>query len=698
MYATRVRRQRYGAFLVLCCLSLTMTRCPAVAEEIYPRAAAVAAMQELAGAIEHVYRGFAPLLHGALPPGLRQNVESSLASIDTALTAYALADAHGARAQELAVARNDIQAAGAAIIARADNALSVGDYERCRNLVATLRQLANASNDNGLRIYVEEYDGILERRHGNPAGAATHQLKALELARNLGDETAQARALAHLGTIYRDQGDLAKAMDFQTQAMALGEKVDDRTDLTYRNLALLYGELDDNATSKQYFDKALVAAERCGDPRHYASVRGSYSTFLNDIGDHAGALAAASETLALVRVLNDRPAIAFEQLESGRALLGLKRLTEARDYLAAALEVGRTINQREIVGRSLLALAEIALATSDNAQARTLLNQAMSGLGSKHLKLQLAQAFGLREQIAEASGDYATALRYTRESAALREELLGAATNRRLAALQARDARIDADQKLAIATQANALQTALLDQQRLQRALGAALITGLALLLSVVFWRWLGMRRLNRALASRNVEIETKSAALSQANQRLQQHAEELYHVAITDPLTGVFNRGHLLRQLEVRIADCTRDGHEMALLLIDFDHFKRINDVRGHQFGDRVLVAGVQTMRQWLDPGDVLGRYGGEEFIIGMTGSDLVAARAFAERLREHVAETLAIVAPDPEAQATISIGIAVLSQLPQPARLEKLIEAADQAVYTAKAGGRNQVMNYVA
>ncbi len=697
MYRTRALRRRHGALFVLCCASLILARGPAQAEETYPRAAAVATMQGLAGRIEQVYRGFVPLLHGAMPATLGLAVESGLADIDTALTAYALADKHGARAQELALASNDIEAASAAIITRANNALTVGDYERCRNLVATLAQLANESDDDALRIHVEEYDGILDRRHGNPVGAATHQLKTLELARGLGDEAARARALAHLGTIYRDQGDFAKAMDFQLQALTLGGKVDDRTDLTYRNLALLYGELDDDVTSKHYFDKAVVAAEHYGDPSHYASVRGSYSTFLNDTGDYAGALAAASETLALDRVLNDRPAIAFEQLESGRAMLGLKRLDPAHAYLSDALAAGRAIKQREIVGRSLLALAEIALAKGDNARARTLLDQAMSGLDSKRLKLQLAQAYELSEQLAEASGDPATALRYARESAALREELLGAATNRKLAALQARDARTDAEQKLAIATQTNALQAARLGQQRLQRAFGIALIVGLALLLSVVIWRWLGMRRLNRALASRNAEIESKSTALSKANRRLQQHAEELYHAATTDPLTGVFNRGHLLRQLETRITDCTRDGHELALLLIDFDHFKRINDARGHQFGDRVLVAGVQTIRQWLDPSDLLGRYGGEEFIIAIVGSDLAAARLLAERVRHRVAETLAVVAPDLDASATISIGIVMLSQLPQPVRLEDLIEAADQAVYTAKAGGRNRVMNYV-
>ena len=193
-------------------------------------------------------------------------------------------------------------------------------------------------------------------------------------------------------------------------------------------------------------------------------------------------------------------------------------------------------------------------------------------------------------------------------------------------------------------------------------------------------------------------EIEAKRAALSDANQRLEHQAEQLYHAAITDPLTGVFNRGHLLRQLDARIADCTRDGRELAALMIDFDHFKQINDARGHLFGDRVLVAGVQTLRQWLEPGDLLGRYGGEEFIAVIADRNLAEVRVLADRVRVRVAETLATFAPELQAIATISIGVAMLSQLVKPVRLEALIEAADRAVYTAKANGRNRVINYAA
>jgi diguanylate cyclase (GGDEF)-like protein len=668
-----------------------------LAAQEYPRAEAVATMQGMAAAADSAYDVLGPPLNALLPESARFGFEHGLAVYATALSAYAIADAHDARAQAIALNFNDWDGAADAIGARAENALTVGNYARCEQMAQLLAQLAQDTHSRRLRMHAEAYLGILDRRHGNLDAAADHQHNALDLARELGDDVAMGRTLAHLGTIYRDQGDFARALDMQLQAMVLGEQTDDRIELIYRNLALLYRELGDDTESKRYFDRAIAAAERNGDPAHYATVYGSYSSFLNDTRDHAGALRAASEVLALDQVLRDRPASAFEQLEIGRALIGLKRLDEAVAPLDAALAGGRAINQREIISRALLAQAEVALGRGDRVHARTLLDQAIEGVDSRRSKPQLAQAYALREQVAAADGDTATALRYAHEYATLREDLLGTATNRRLTALETRHARADSEQKLALANEANALQAARLEQQRMQRMFGGVAITGLLLLLAVFVWRWLDTRRLNQALNLRNRQIERQSAALTDANQRLERQAGELYQAAITDPLTGVYNRGYLLRQLDARVTECSREGHELAVLLIDFDHFKQLNDARGHLFGDRVLVGGVQTIRQWLEPGDLIGRYGGEEFVVALTGRDLAGARALAERLRARVADTLAAFAPELHAVATISIGIALLSQLDEPVRLEDIIEAADRAVYMAKEHGRNRVMNYV-
>jgi diguanylate cyclase (GGDEF)-like protein len=179
---------------------------------------------------------------------------------------------------------------------------------------------------------------------------------------------------------------------------------------------------------------------------------------------------------------------------------------------------------------------------------------------------------------------------------------------------------------------------------------------------------------------------------------KLEQQAVELYRAAITDSMTGVANRAHSLDQLARRIEECTHSDRELAVLLIDFDHFKQINDAHGHLFGDGVLVAGVDAMRRCLRAGDLLGRIGGEEFVAIVTDRDPDAVIALAERLRTRVADKLGEQCPELLDAATVSIGVARLAQLETPARLEALLEAADKALYAAKSGGRNRVQRYAA
>jgi diguanylate cyclase (GGDEF)-like protein len=199
--------------------------------------------------------------------------------------------------------------------------------------------------------------------------------------------------------------------------------------------------------------------------------------------------------------------------------------------------------------------------------------------------------------------------------------------------------------------------------------------------------------RFNQALSLRNEEIERQRAALGDANATLQRQAADLYQAATTDSLTGVSNRRYLLEQLDQRMRECESTHRPLALMLVDFDNFKQINDLRGHLFGDQVLVAGARAMRESLDDEDLLGRFGGEEFIAVIRDKDCADILACAERLREHVASKLAWFAPDLSEIATISIGLTFLADFEAPARSAALLDAADRALYIAKKDGRNRV-----
>jgi len=135
------------------------------------------------------------------------------------------------------------------------------------------------------------------------------------------------------------------------------------------------------------------------------------------------------------------------------------------------------------------------------------------------------------------------------------------------------------------------------------------------------------------------------------------------------------------------------RYQHQFALLFLDVDHFKVINDRYGHTFGDQVLLHVVQLARGMIRPPDIIGRYGGEEFVIGLVECDQASALQIAERIRLKIAQDQFAWGHHVSA-VTVSIGVAMLSQ--DVGHVETFIARADQAMYHAKRRGRNRVELY--
>jgi diguanylate cyclase (GGDEF)-like protein len=164
----------------------------------------------------------------------------------------------------------------------------------------------------------------------------------------------------------------------------------------------------------------------------------------------------------------------------------------------------------------------------------------------------------------------------------------------------------------------------------------------------------------------------------------------KLHEAALTDSLTGLYNRRYALDQLDREWAGATRSGHSLACLLIDIDHFKRVNDTYGHDVGDHVLRATAGILRDTLRKSDVVCRLGGEEFVVVGPGLDRDRAVACAERLRASVEKQLIGVGSG-TVRVTLSVGVAVRGECTGSAA--ELLKAADQAVYAAKQRGRNCV-----
>ncbi len=168
---------------------------------------------------------------------------------------------------------------------------------------------------------------------------------------------------------------------------------------------------------------------------------------------------------------------------------------------------------------------------------------------------------------------------------------------------------------------------------------------------------------------------------------------QQLAAAARTDPKTGLLNATAWQREADAEVTRAQRANSPLALLLIDVDHFKRVNDGHGHLIGDEVLRALATELRQQVRESDVVGRFGGEEFTVLLPRTDAADAHGIAERLRAS-ASRLSVAAADARIKVTVSIGVALLGQ--HGGDLFELLAAADVALYKAKDAGRDQVHVY--
>lgn len=230
------------------------------------------------------------------------------------------------------------------------------------------------------------------------------------------------------------------------------------------------------------------------------------------------------------------------------------------------------------------------------------------------------------------------------------------------------------------------------------RARGGAGARGRGCLLSVpmvIRGSLLGVLNFERpekaAISAEEIELCTAvadQAAMAVQNARLHEQTVEL---SITDPLTGVPNRRHLFQTLEAEINRANRFGTQLSILMIDIDHFKKLNDAAGHSAGDEVLREVCALMRRMVRRVDTLARYGGEEFVVVLPQVTRNEALEVAEKLRRAVEEApMPHREVQPGGKITISVGI---SNLPVDATEQaRLVDCADAALYASKRGGRNR------
>ena len=167
----------------------------------------------------------------------------------------------------------------------------------------------------------------------------------------------------------------------------------------------------------------------------------------------------------------------------------------------------------------------------------------------------------------------------------------------------------------------------------------------------------------------------------------MRERSEQLDHLSRIDALTGCYNRRHIDEQMHHHGSSATRSALAMAVLMFDIDHFKKVNDTEGHHAGDVILQQFVRRLQMCVRAGDVVGRWGGEEFVVIAPHTDLTGALLLGERARAAVSDEPFDLG-DHQLSITVSVGCAA-----GPCAAEMLMKLADGALYESKGNGRNRV-----
>ena len=526
------------------------------------------------------------------------------------------------------------------------------DPERARNLAEQAYQLSSSGEFEekpyslGLAASLRSL-AALNNDAGNYDLALSQSLQALEILESLPNEKNEISglkisALAAASWAYRSVGDYVVATECAMKALNLTQAMGDRQyEAGILNLlSVIYAEVNNLNAALETGLKVVQCQHEIGNALGESLALNNLAMTYLELGDGKQALETGQESLRLARA-NGLDAVALTALSTiGEIYLGVKDYARAEEYLSNALTLAREQTSGSNELQCLLNLGKVHQYRQNDAEALSVLQSALALSRTSNDRRGEFQCHQLLSEVYEKLGKFEASLRHYKQFHELKETVFNENTAKRLAGLQV----------------VHQVETAKRDAE-------------------INYLKTIELKR----------EIEERKSAQA-----------ILEKLASIDALTGVLNRREFFIQGEREVEQALQKGQSLTVILFDLDHFKQINDTHGHAIGDQFLIHTTKTMRESLRQGEIIGRYGGDEFVILLPGSNRIQGQQIAERLWEKLASQ-PVATQKGDLFVTLSLGIAELSQ-ESDSTLQTLLAHADQALYKAKRAGRNQMAIYSA
>ncbi len=536
------------------------------------------------------------------------------------------------------------------LLTRLSRLISLEDLDRSRQLAEEAYELSSNGEFEHAPYGLGQAASLsLLASYHNVVGtfdvALSQAFQTLEILETLPGDLQEVRsikvdALGDISWTYRSFGDLGVAADYAMQALKLAQSLEDRQrEVGILNiLSVIYGEAKDLKSALETGQKVLENSRELGYVNGESLALNNLALTYLDLGDREKALETALEGLGVAHENK------ITDLESGmlgtvgEIYLANNDLIRAEEYLTRGLILAREGNNQADQVQCLKNLGKIYQRQQQYEAACNAFQSALSISAMINERLEESLCHKALSEVYENNGNLEKALYHFKQFHDVEKQIFNETSAKRLAGLQV----------------IHQVETAKRDAQ-------------------IHYLQTIELKR----------EIDERKGAQA-----------ILEKLASIDPLTEVLNRREFFIRGEREVERTIQSGGTLTAILLDIDHFKRINDQYGHAVGDTFLVQTARFLRDSLRQNEIIGRYGGDEFTILLPDCSWKQGQQIAERLRTKIASQI-INTPYGEVFITLSLGIAELRQTGD-SKLETLLACADQALYAAKRAGRNQLFVY--
>ncbi|MBP7462260.1 MAG: GGDEF domain-containing protein [Candidatus Delongbacteria bacterium] len=530
---------------------------------------------------------------------------------------------------------------------------------------------------------------------------------ALTKARQVDDKHAIGSALNYIGNVFRLYGDHESALSALLEAQQVYQEIGFEEGIAWSafNLSKYYNTLQNYEMAleqaKISLDIYKEMAEIDGIRTGIVMVLSVINTIFIDQGNLDSALYYSFVCLNESESAREFTGVADALGSIGKIYYLQGRFSESIRYLNRSLEVKNRINDQMGVCNTNIYLARCYLA-QDNYPKTLEHLQISQGLARfNNFRIYLQDIYKLYSDLHLRQKDYNRAYEFFKQSMILKDSINTLNYSERISVLKMRYEAEQKDQENLMLKKNNLIQQ---ETIRRQKIFGVVFFLMLVVLIGLILMIQYSRKRLkevnqelvlkNDEIRSKQKEIEEKNEALFMVNRDLEAKNDNLYQMAITDSLTGIYNRAYLFQNLQIELNRAIRHRMDLSCIIFDIDSFKQLNDKHGHLIGDEILKTMAGLINRSLRQEDIFGRYGGEEFIIIVPNANLEDARHTAEKIRLLI-ENHQFVLHELILKMTISFGVSSL-QDNQATTIDMLIRYADHALYSAKNSGRNRVAAY--